>query len=137
MLIIDNTLLFLNLSRKAGVVWKRFLKFHAVRPTYREGTLLGFYPSRDLYTESDWSVYEVRLVEGLTQDPRDRYVALIWDYLAPMQRGTPMGDLDYFMMRPETTTLAYKPVHYYQSDHHFLGVIKRLHPKFGEFIKIG
>lgn len=136
MLEIDNTLLFLNLSRKARVVWKRFVKFQGARKTHRDGTLLGIYPSRDLYTEADWSVYEIRMIEGLGPDPKSKYVALIWDYIAPTQRGIPMGDLEYFQMRPATTTLAYKPIHYYQSDLHFMGVLKRLHPKFTEFIRV-
>lgn len=134
MLEIDNFHLFLNLSRKGRVIWKRFKKFQEVRPSYQTGTLLGIYPSRDLYTESDWSVYEIRGIAGLSRDPKDKYVALIWDYIAPTQRGIPMGDMDYFMMRPETTTLSYKPVHYYQSDSHFMGVLRKLHPKFTEFI---
>lgn len=136
MLEVDNKHLFLNLSRKARVIWKRFNKFQELRPTHKTGALLGIYPSRDFYTDSDWSVYEIRLVEGQRPDHKERYVALIWDYIPPTQRYIPMGDLEFFTMRPETTTLSYRPVHYYQSDTQFLGVIKKLHPKFAEFIKI-
>lgn len=136
MLEIDNALLFLNLSHKAQIVWRRFGKFEKLRTDYRVGTPLGVYPSRDLYAESDWSVYEIRYIVELKPYLGAQYMALIWDYTPPPQRGIPWGDLDYFKMRPPTTTLSYKPIHYYKSEEHFMGVLRKLHPKFTEFIKI-
>lgn len=130
MIIIDNFHLFLNLSRKAQVVWKRFEKFQRVRKTHLGGELLGFYPSRDLYVDSDWSVYEVRHLPG----EEKAYVALIWDYAAPMQRGTPTAAEEYFSMRPEYTAVSYKPIHYYKTEHQFIATLKKLHPKFSEYV---
>jgi hypothetical protein len=132
MLCIDNTLLFLNLSRKAQVVWKRFEEFQRKRQTHLEGSIIGFYPSRDFYSDSSWGVYELRLVDKA----EGKYVSLIWDYLKPLQRGTPTNILDYFEMRPEFTGYSYKPIHYYKSDHMLLSTIKKLHPKMSQYINI-
>ena len=129
MLEIDNTLLFLNLSHKAQVVWKRFEEFQKKRETYLEGTLIGFYPSRDLYSDSTWSVYEIRHTGS-------GYQTYVWDYLKPLQRGTPTNTLDYFEMRPEFTGYSYKPIHHYKSDHMLLSTIKKLHPKMSQYINI-
>jgi len=129
---IDNTLLFLNLSRKAQVIWKRFEEFQRKRVKYREGEIIGFYPSRDLYSGSTWSVYEVRWVD----DPRGIYQTLVWDYIKPIQKGIPQNILDYFEMRPEFTSQSYKPLHYYKTESLLRSTIKKLHPKLSEYINI-
>jgi hypothetical protein len=133
MLEIDNTLLFLNLSHKGQIIWKRFEEFQKKRQTYLDGTLIGFYPSRDLYSDSTWSVYELRLVNNT----KGQYISLIWDYCKPLQRGTPTDALDYFEMRPEFTGQSYKPLHYYKTEHMLQASIKRLHPKMSQYINKG
>jgi hypothetical protein len=135
MLEIDNNLLFLNLNHKSQVIWDRFQKFLDSRQTHLEGDLLGFYPSRDFYAEFGRSVYEIRFFAEPTPGSSGEYATLIWDYIPPTQKGLPMGALEYFKMRPEYTTLSYKPVHYYKSDAQFLVVLRKLHPKLVEFIK--
>jgi len=127
---IDNTLLFLNLSRKAQVIWKRFEDFQKLDKTHAEGTLVGFYPSRDLYSESTWGIYEIRRLDN----EKGKYVCQVWDYRKPMQRGTPTHPLDYFEMRPEYTEQSYKPIHYYKTDHMLVSTIKKLHPKLSEYV---
>jgi len=127
MLKIQQDLLFLNLSRKAQVVSKRFELFHNMRSSHIKSQLIGFYPSRDLYSESTWSVYEILW-------DKDHYTTVIWDYYPPAERNLPQRT--YFEMRPETTTLAYRPIHHYKTDHMLISVIKKLHPKLVSFIEI-
>lgn len=125
MISVNQDLLFLNLSRKAKTIWKRFKLFQDLRDSYKESQVIGFYPSRDLHSESTWSIYEI-LWE------KDRYTTVIWDYFTPAERNLPQRA--YFEMRPEFTSINYRPVHHYQTDHRLIASIKKLHPKLLVFM---
>jgi len=127
MISIQQDLLFLNLSHKGQLLSKRFEAFLKVRTSHKDSQLVGFYPSRDLYSESTWSVYEIR-------HNTEQYIALIWDYHPPAERNLPQGP--YFEMRPVSTTKSYLPIHAYSNDSTIIAAVRRLHPKLLSFINV-